>query len=174
MRLTEQTFATALRETIAWSAPRINIDNPRWCLRSESPRPPNDNWRENNPGLFNEPEYIQYVSVTRSRLLAAHDLDASATNRAGRLLIVDYNNSNHNEATEDESNGFFDWADNPPWDLWVCELDDTLVCWIPAVFVDVVDRSMQVECMEMLHWVTPENARLGWHPDWMVNYTNSG
>jgi hypothetical protein len=174
MRLTEDTFATSLRETVAWSTPRIDADNPRWCLRSEQLRPPSDDWEDNNPGLFNQPEYIQYVTATRSRLLADQHFDVLVNNPAGQLLVVDYNITNHNEATEDESNGFFDWADNPPWDLWVFELDDKLVCWIPAIFVDVVIRSMQVECMDMLHWVTPDNARLGWHPDWMVNYANGG
>lgn len=174
MLLTEQTFATALRETITWSTPRIDTGNPRWCLRSEVMRPPSDHWESNNPGLFNLPEYIQYVTETRSQLLADHDLDELANSVSGQLLVVDYNNTNHNEATEVESNGFFDWADNPPWDLWVCEYDDNLICWIPAIFVDVVISSMQVECMDMLHWVTPDNARLGWHPEWMANYANGG
>ncbi len=174
MRLTQHKFATALRETIAWSTPRVDADNPRWCLRSEELRPPHDDWEENNPGVFNCPEYIQHVTTTRSRLLANHIPVSAPTDSAGQLLLVDYNITNHNEATEDESNGFFDWADNPPWDLWVCESDDKLICWIPAVFVDVVNRSMQVECMDMLHWVTPENARLGWHPEWMVDSTNGG
>jgi hypothetical protein len=174
MRSTEQAFVTALRETIAWSAPRIDIGNPRWCLRSEALRPPHDDWEENNPGLFNRPEYIKYVTTTRSRLLPAQALEAAVSNSAGRLLVVDYNLTNHNEATEAESSGFFDWADNPPWDLWVRELNDQLVCWIPAAFVDLVVRAMQVECVGMLHWSTPDNARLGRHPDWLMNYTSGG
>ena len=112
--------------------------------------------------------------TTRSRLLAESARDDAETNHAGRLLVVEYNMTNHNEITEGESDGFFDWADNPPWDLWVCESADDLICWIPNVFVDVVLRSMQVECMEMLHWVTPENARLGYHPEWMPKYQAGG
>ena len=103
--------------------------------------------------MFNCPEYIQHVTTTRSRLLANQIPDSDTNNHAGQLLLVDYNITNHNEATEDESSGFFDWADNPPWDLWVCESDDKLVCWIPETFVNVVKRSMQVECMD--------NATLG-------------
>ena len=174
MRLTEQRFSTALCETIAWATPRIDATNPCWCLRSEELRPPKNDWEQGNPGLFNELAYIQHVITVRAQLLANQGLDSSAGTPDGRLLIVDYNDTNHNEATEDESNGFFDWADNPPWDLWVCDYTDKLVCWIPHVFVDVVDRSMLVECMDMLHWVTPENARLGWHPDWMANRTFGG
>jgi hypothetical protein len=172
-RLNQQAFATALRETIAWSTPRIDPDNPRWCLRSEELRPPHDYWKESNPGLFNCREYIRHVTTTRSRLVAHEAPDASASNRAGRLLLVDYNISNHNEATELESNAFFDWADNPPWDLWVCEIGDTLVCWIPLVFTDVVSRSMEVECMGMLDWVTADLVQRG-YPDWLATYKDGG
>lgn len=173
MQVTQHAFAKALRETIAWSAPRVDPDNPRWCLRSEELRPPYDDWEQGNPGLFNQSAYIRHVATARSRLVAHDVLHASTSNHAGRLLLVDYNNTNHNEATEDESNGFFDWADNPPWDLWVCEIGDTLVCWIPDAFIDVVRRSMKVECMGMLEWVTNDHARLGYQ-EWLPIYKNGG
>jgi hypothetical protein len=113
------------------------------------------------------------VTQTRAGLLSG-ETPNSLNSATGKLLVVDYDVTNHNEATELESNGFFDWADNPPWDLWVCEFDQKLICWIPTVFVDVVAKSMLVECMGMLHWVTDENARLGWHPQWMTRQTYGG
>ena len=173
MQVTEQAFATALRETIAWSSRQIDIDNPRWSLRSPDLRPPHDDWEDDNPGFINCPEYIQSVTTTRTRILVDRKFDVHTADHAGRLLLVDYNITNHNEATEIKSNGFFDWADNPPWDLWVCEITDKLGCWIPQEFVDTVRRSMEVECMNMLEWVTDEHRRRG-YPDWLPNYKNGG
>lgn len=71
---------------------------------------------------------------------------------ARRLLLVDYNITNHNEAKEIESNGFFDWADNPPWGLWGGELGEFLLAWIPSPFVDTVTHCVECECMDRLHW----------------------
>lgn len=173
MRLTEQTFAAALRDTIAWSTPRIDVDNPRWSLRSSELRPLHDDWEDGNPGLFNCREYIQHVCTTRSQLVTDQRLDTYAIQHVGQLLLVDYNDTNHNEATEDESNGFFDWADNPPWDLWVCEIGDKLICWIPSEFISTVSDSIAVECMGMLEWVTDDHGRLG-YPEWLPQYKHGG
>lgn len=143
-------------------------------MRSAELRPLNvDNDDDDNPGLINCPEYIQHVMATRARLLDRRDIVSKATRHNGRLLLVDYNDTNHNEATEDESNGFFDWADNPPWDLWVCEIGDKLVSWIPTEFITSVTRSIEVECMGMLEWVTDDFGRLG-YPEWLPKYKDGG
>ena len=61
---------------------------------------------------------------------------------------------------------FFDWADNPPWGLWVGEYDENLVVWIPEPFIDIVVRSERVECMGMFHWID-ERAFDSRIPDWI-------
>ena len=172
MQFTESTFCIAVWETVTWATPRIDAGNPRWCLRSQELRPPHD-YDDDNPGLFNAPEYISHVVTTRSTLMENDTVEQHPGLQAGRLLLVDYNVTNHNEATEDESDGFFDWADNPPWDLWVGEFGDKLICWIPSKFVDVVQRSMAVECMDMLHWIDQNDESFNF-PDWMVRIAIGG
>lgn len=78
---------------------------------------------------------------------------AQSLRLSGRLLLADFEITNHNEATEIESNGFFDWADNPPWDLWLGVYQNQLLSWIPPQFVETVERSMLVECMDMFRWM---------------------
>lgn len=168
--LTEESFVAALSETIAWAAPRIDASHPRWSLRSADLRPPNACKEEGNPGFFNCSEFIQHVRTVRSSLISKQGIRDSALDSSGRLLIVDYAITNHNQLTEDLSNGFFDWADNPPWDLWVCEMSSKLVCWIPTVFVAVVEYSMSMECMGMLAWVTDKHA-LPDFPSWLCKYS---
>jgi len=172
MEFNESTFRDALHETIAWSASKISLDDPRWCLRSPELRPPHD-YDDDNPGLFNDPKYITHVTDTRSKLIDANPTSHRQLEHSGRLLLVDYNATNHNEATEDESSGFFDWADNPPWDLWVGDFGDKLICWIPKQFVDVVQRSMAVECMGMLLWIDQNDEEFN-YPDWLVRMSIGG
>jgi hypothetical protein len=163
--MTPVQFKQALQDTFTWVAPRMNPSNVRWSMRSMALRPPHDYYRDENPGFFNDSKYITHVADTRRKLLrgkSAGQLPAPI----GRLLLVDYKETNHNEATEHESNGFFDWADNPPWDLWIGEHDKQLIAWIPDQFVDLVVRSEQVECTGMFHWAE-DLVPAGRIPHWL-------
>ena len=161
--MTPSLFSQQLTETIAWVTPRINVADPRWSLRSDELKPPAEFELPGNPGFFNSTKYISHVAATRSRLMEGANRN---TARSGRLLLVDYETSNHNEATELESNGFFDFADNPPWDLWVGELQGKLVAWIPNCFIETVERSILVECMGMLAWAGDSDGQMS-HPAWL-------
>lgn len=140
----------AIKETIVWAAPRVDTKNLRWGLRSRELRPDADFYDSMNPGFFNQSSYIRQVATKRSAILGSQ---STSTSIYGHLLLVDYKITNHNEATEIETNGFFDWADNPPWDLWIGEYNSQLLVWIPQELVDVVRRGIDVECMGMFQWV---------------------
>lgn len=143
-------LSQAIEETIVWAAPRVDATNLRWGLRSLELRPDAEFYDSNNPGFFNQSSYIRQVANKRSAILASQ---RTATSIYGLLLLVDYQITNHNEATEIETNGFFDWADNPPWDLWIGEYNSQLLAWIPPELVDVVHRGNHVECMGMFQGV---------------------
>jgi hypothetical protein len=140
----------AINETIAWAVPRLDLADLRWSLRSSELRPDVDFYEPSNPGFFNQSSYIRQVAKKRSALLASKTIDSDFY---GELLSVDYEITNHNEATELETDGFFDWADNPPWDLWIGEYNGQLLVWIPPELHDVVERGNAVECMGMFQWV---------------------
>jgi hypothetical protein len=149
--MTPEQFTQSLHETFAWVLPRMNLNDLRWSMRSNELRPPHEFYRDGNPGFFNDSEYITHVVATRHRLLIG-TAPAIPIAKNGRLLLSDYKVSNHNEATEHESGGFFDWADNPPWDLWVGEYAEKLIAWIPEPLIELVVRAERVECMGMFHW----------------------
>ena len=121
----------------------------RTSFRSVELRPTVDQFEF---GFFNESKYILEVVEKRARLLRDAKLVSADVYPPGRILLIEYQITNHNRATEFETEGFFDWADNPPWDLWIGEASDMLVCWIPENFVELVDRADAVECMNMLSW----------------------
>lgn len=148
------TLSQAIRETIAWAAPRLDMTNLRWSLRSAELRPDAEFFDASDPGFFNQSLYIRQVVEKRSTLLSETKLEVPIY---GKLLLVDYERTNHNEATEIQTKGFFDWADNPPWDLWIGEYDKQLLAWIPPDLVDVVRRGDSVECMGIFQWVEYED-----------------
>ncbi len=143
-------LSQAIEETIEWAAPRVDTTNLRWGLRSPELRPDAEFYDPSNPGFFNQSSYIRQVATKRSAILASKP---SATSIYGQLLLVDYEITNHNEATEVETDGFFDWADNPPWDLWIGEYNSQLLVWVPPELVNVVRRGNDVECMGMFQWI---------------------
>ena len=140
----------AINETIVWAASRVDMADLRWSLRSSELRPDAEFDEPRNPGFFNQSSYIRQVARKRSAILKSKPIGSDFY---GDLLLVDYEISNHNEATELETAGFFDWADNPPWDLWIGEYNGQLLTWIPPELHDVVQRGDSVECMGMFHWV---------------------
>ena len=167
-----QSFIKSLHETIAWCAPRVNINSPKHCLRSAQFRPDYE--------FSSEPEYdvdlwadirmINKVVDSRSQFLTAtarlteRDLDLGG----GRLLIHFLGESNHNGATAEITSNFLDNNDTPPWDTWVqvfipeaCALQSPdavpteypfLISWVPREFLETVDEATECECVGMLMW----------------------
>ena len=100
----------------------------------------------------------------------------------GRLLVSAYDYTNFNGATAGQTGYFLDENDVPPWDSWVGEVQGLgnapapgtwggtwpptaeswlngkppnqglLVSWVPAEFIGVVERGLEVECMGMMCW----------------------
>ena len=148
--MTPISFRNSLAETISWVMPRMDIADPRWSMRSLELRPSVDETRDGRPGFFNNARLIADVVRKRSALLSQN---MSRLCAKGQLLTLDYANTNFNEVTEIETRGFFDFADNPPWDLWIGDCCGLLVSWIPEEFVDIVDDAIEIELFEVLRWV---------------------
>ena len=96
-----QDFIKRLHETIAWCAPRVNISNPKHCLRSAQFRPDYefDSKPEYDVDLGADIPMIKKVVNSRSQFLttATPHLDLAG----GRLLIHFLGESNHNGLTAD-------------------------------------------------------------------------
>jgi hypothetical protein len=139
-----------------------------------------------HPAMIREVVHKRHIALaSRHQRVELVDL----TGATGRLLLCAYDYTNHNGATADETSYFLDDHDVPPWDSWVAEvqglgkasspaamggawpptLDSTLgreppnqgllVSWIPAEFIGLVERGLEVECVGMLCWAdTPRRG----------------
>ena len=168
-----QQFTKGLHETIAWCGPRVNINDPKYCLRSVQLRPDYEfsSRPEDDVDLWADLNMINKVVASRSQLLSpTRPLPVGSGNdlAGGRLLIHFLDESNHNGLTADLTSYFLDNNDTPPWDTWVhafvpepltCESPNAvpsvyafLISWVPPEFLKVVHEATEAECVGMLMW----------------------
>lgn len=148
-------FTQQLVETIAWCEIRVDIANPKWCLRSKALRPDYDYESPDDPTFWNDAQIIQSVIDCRRNLLPISETSTPPTTglHGGRLLLCFFEETNHNYGSAGESQWFFDGFDNPPWNTWVACIGDALVSWVPPQFLDLAAEGMAVECCQMLMWL---------------------
>jgi hypothetical protein len=100
----------------------------------------------------------------------------------GRLLFYMPDGTDHGGASENETEGFFDAWDVPPWDTWIYysqgsqdkeryyfesrgwvnhpETKSRLVCWIPPALIEVVEDGIEVDPMSCLMWARNVDTEL--------------
>ena len=148
-------FWQRLQEAVAWCGPRANPKDPRDCLRSPNLRP-----------RILQPSYSAGVAdLLLGRELAlgrkfAVPQDSLAT---GRFLVYGPDEELSDGAAEQETNGFFDVANCPPWDTWVAFIEEPhpspngriayLVSWVPPDFVESVGRGIYVNPEQCIRWL---------------------
>ena len=165
-----QQFIKRLHETIAWCVPRVNSNDPKYCLRSAELRP--EYKFDSDPGydvdIWATAQMIDRVVASRSQLVSPPTLGSGIDLAGGRLLIHFLDESNHNGATADETSYFLDNYDTPPWDTWVeAFIPETLahqspdsiptefaflISWVPPQFLETVHEATEIECVGMLMW----------------------
>ena len=162
-------FNKDLSATIEWCSSRIDASRPKWCLRSDELRPDIEFDPPDDPSFFNRCEIIDSVVHQRRRLIPNPKTQSTDLN-GGKLLLCFFDYTNHNQLTADETEWFFDWADNPPWDTWITTIGEALVSWVPRQFVDVVDHAIPMECMGMLLWAESPEENYPVDPNSYQNY----
>jgi hypothetical protein len=156
-------FRARLAETMAWCARRIDVSAPKVSLRSDDLRPHAD-YDDDGITIWIEPEMIDRLVEARARIA----MRRGVTVPDGRLLLCYYEENNHNWASAEASQWFFDGHDNPPWDTWVGRCDNALVAWVPAPFLHLAQAGIETECMGMLDWADSA-SRMEWRttPAWL-------
>jgi hypothetical protein len=162
-------FKRRLSETVAWCFKRINPEEPAHCLRSIDLRP---------PGVLMCPrfnieihEIVQAVVDERAHWIHTwhKNFDKFPAGLAGgRLLIC----SSATESIPDGgvtelSKGFYDEDDMPPWDTWLCYLENDvhshlghiyqrqyLVSWVPPQFIELANIGVEGHFLDCMHWAT--------------------
>lgn len=83
----------------------------------------------------------------------------------GRLLLYSPERTDQGGASWSDTEGFFDCADVPPWDTWVCYIPSgsveplfktapPLVCWIPPALIEIATDGIEVNPMGCLAWAS--------------------
>jgi len=148
---------TRLAQTIFWCAPRADLSNPAASLRTPQLR----------PRLLEESRFSAVETVANARELFGGVEIRKATIPSnlvgGRLLIYFPNYDLACGAAEQETGGFFDVNNVPPWDTWVAYLRDArsvesydteyLIAWIPREFVALADDGIAVNPEECIQWL---------------------
>jgi len=120
---------------------------------------------------------VEGVAQQRAHLLRAEDRyperqAQDLTN--GRLLICEPERSLFDCISSAESDGFFDEADLPPWDCWLCYVSEdeyvlpdgdrerlwTVVSWVPPSLLEKAQAGFAAHIMGALHWAEDVSSPL--------------
>jgi hypothetical protein len=164
-------FKLRLAEAIAWCAPHASVADPCSSLRTPSLKP---SW-ENEKGygkLTDAPggpeQTVDTLLPARAGLLRGEGKlpTAPAYDLAGgRLLAYDPDANLFDGVCEQETGGFFDVDNIPPWDTWVLYLrerdssagwrhwDAYLVSWVPPQLVEVAQTGIDLNAEECILWL---------------------
>ena len=172
-------FVNRLNETITWCVPRVNVGDPKYCLRSAQLKPDYEFslGPDEDVDLWANLRMINEVVASRSKLLSPAPSPPTGSHvdlAGGRLLIHFLDESNHNGFTAYLTSYFLDNNDTPPWDTWVQayipeppvhESPDSvpsvyafLISWVPPEFREAVHEATEAECVGMLMWADAPRA----------------
>ena len=157
-------FKLRLAQTIFWCAPRADISKPETSLRTPELRPP----------LLEESRDRTVDAVVNTRELYGgleiRESTIPARLGGGRLLAYFPDADLACGAAEQESLGFFDIHNVPPWDTWVDYLHDDsssdisygeyLIAWVPPEFVKLADEGVAVNPEECIMWLSDTTVEL--------------
>lgn len=96
-------------------------------------------------------EVVNKRSVQNKQNPAAEDYFASAD--SGRLLVYFPHEDLADGAADFSSNGFYDFNNVPPWDLWVSFADGELISWVPIGLIEVAYMGIDVNPEECIQWL---------------------
>jgi hypothetical protein len=96
---------------------------------------------------------VAEVVAKKSRLLRrSSSLKALVDQGGGRLLLYVPAENLACGAAQSISCGFFDVNNVPPWDIWVDFSGQTLVSWVPPVFVEPAQMGIDVNPEACIRW----------------------
>ena len=161
---TLEQFKARLAQTIFWCAPRVDKANPSASLRTPKLRP--HLLEENRSSAVDTVVYAResYGGVDIRKATIPRDLGG------GRLLIYFPNSDLACGAAEQETAGFFDINNVPPWDTWVAYLQDEynidsfdteyLIAWVPPEFVSLANQGVDVNPEQCIMWLSDTSVEL--------------
>jgi hypothetical protein len=157
-------FFRSLTETVVWCLRAGNVADPKTSLRTFEPK---------YDHLSSQHHQVFCVSLDRSnhlRSIGQDDLVPVTDLRGGRLLAYFPDDTLSDGVAADESNGFFDDVNIPPYDTWVWMVQDVrtvaledgakrempanfLVAWVPPAFIELANKGILVNPEECIAWL---------------------
>ena len=149
-------FELYLAQTILWCAPRVDVSNPKNCLRTPELR----------PRVFERDRFsaVDFVAIERIRYGGIEFRDAQVPKDlgGGRLLAYFPETNLYDGAAEIHTDGFLDVDNLPGWDTWVAFFEDEpetnygsyLIAWIPSEFVELVSEGIAYNPEECIMWLS--------------------
>ena len=141
-------FWQSVASTIEYCGTRTDLERPRESLRGDDTRP-----RVPESDYFSAVSSVLWPKRTRG-LAGPRQLSG------GRLLLYFPDEETADGVAEEQTSGFFDVHDAPPWDTWVAMLDDApgargpyLVAWIPPIFLVRAQAGIDVNAMDCIAWL---------------------
>jgi hypothetical protein len=144
-------FERLLAQTIAWCSRPGAPSQPSEALRTPALRPAD--YSDSGTPVPSE-ESLRALAAARAGLLRKEGIAVAAPS-GGRLLVVDHDEVIGCFSAASATNHFFDGADLPGWDSWLCRLPDSrprLLCWVPTAFVELAKDGMSASPTESIQW----------------------
>jgi len=120
-------------------------------------------------GVYPDNQLIEKVLRERNVKLEDVNISNIANHpeiKNSRLLVCNSAASDASEASEIETNGFFNSWDIPPWDTWIAVFPDLdresrlpwegyLISLVPSSLISLVQAGIDVNPCEVLYWANP-------------------
>jgi len=162
-------FKKRLNETVAWCNKHIVPDDPARSLRSLDLRPPT---LRLCPRLnIDLHDVVQAIADERAHWVTVWNLKSSGVTNGRLLICTSATESIPDGAVTEESKGFYDDDDMPPWDTWLCYLyneeilsnrklyrREYLVSWVPPEFIDLANIGVEMHFLGCMTWAKEEDT----------------
>ena len=152
-------FWERVRETASWCVERASLNDPGGSLRSSVTHP-----RVLEPSYFDTVRGVVNLRHPRKALRVEDPMSA------GQLLVYFPDAELADGAAEEETKGFFDVNNAPPWDTWVGFFRDDvasdssyahyLVAWVPKDLVPLVQEGIDVNPERCIEWLDESEVSL--------------
>ena len=156
---------TRLAETIAWTNAIVSRDDFRPAMRY-----PDLQWRLLHDGRddaiceVGAARQFRLIEITTALVQNCPDL------RGGRLMVYFPDGDLCDGAAEQETEGFYDVFNVPPWETWVGYFEESpgrrrshdsyLLAYVPMALVRLADEGMFVNPEECILWLSQTSAKI--------------
>ena len=147
---TPEQIIAAAKEASSWCKLKWDSSNIRSCLRN----------LEFSPDFFGLDHFHTVNSMIYKRRHALEDQKEQACSdlSGGRILVYEPDMNIFDGISEEETKGYVDVNDCPPWDTWVGYVASGdirwVLSWVPSAAVSLINEGAEVNCTDCFYWLS--------------------